>query len=86
MQLRGVPDETHRALKARAATQGKSLNAYLLEIIEQAVARPTISEVLERSARRAEQADTSAADIVNTIRSNRDEQLANRTKIGRTKK
>ncbi len=86
MQLRGVPDETHRALKARAATQGKSLNAYLLEIVEQAVARPTISEVLERSARRAEQADTSAADIINTMRSNRDEQLTNRTKIGRTKK
>ncbi len=86
VQLRGVSDETHRALKARAAAQGKSLNAYLLEIVEQAVARPTIGEVMERAARRAEQADTSAADIIDTIRSNRDKQLANRTKIGQTKK
>jgi len=30
LQIRNVPDEARRALKARAAARGESLNAYLL--------------------------------------------------------
>ena len=75
LQIRDVPEETRRALKARAAACGKSLNAYLLELINREVARPTVGEVLERAARRAERADVSALDIVAASRAEREEQL-----------
>ncbi len=72
LQIRNVPDEERRALKARAAARGESLNAYLLDLISREVARPTVGEVLDRAARRAERAETSAVDVLNTARSERD--------------
>lgn len=78
LQIRNVPEQTRRALKARAAARGESLNSYLLEMISRDVARPTVAEVLERAARRAERADTSAVDIVAAGRAERDQQLRGR--------
>ncbi len=34
LQIRDVPEEARRGLKARAAARGQSLNAYLLDPIE----------------------------------------------------
>ena len=48
IQIRNVPEETHERLKARAASQGKSLNSYMLELVERDVERPTFSEVVAR--------------------------------------
>lgn len=79
LQIRNVPDEARRALKARAAARGESLNAYLLELLSREVARPTIGEVLERAARRAERAETSAVEALHAARSERDEQLRQRS-------
>ncbi len=79
LQIRNVPDEARRALKARAAARGESLNAYLLELISREVARPTVGEVLERAARRAERAQRSAVDIINTARTARDAQRDRRS-------
>lgn len=76
LQIRDVPDEARRALKARAAIRGESLNTYLLGLISREVARPTVGEVLERAARRSEHAGTSAVEALATSRSERDEQLA----------
>ena len=39
--IRGLPDETHRALKLRAARQGRSTEAEIRAILEEAV-RPTV--------------------------------------------
>jgi len=78
LQIRNVPEETRRALKARAAARGESLNAYLLELINREVARPTVGEVLDRAARRAERADVSALDIVAVGRAEREDQLHSR--------
>lgn len=75
LQIRNVPDEARRALKARAAARGESLNAYLLDLIGREVARPTVAEVLDRAARRAERADVSAVDLLAAVRAQRDEQL-----------
>jgi plasmid stability protein len=80
LQIRDVPDEARRALKARAAARGRSLNAYLLELIDREIARPTVEEVLERAARRAERAEVSAVDMIDVARSERDEQLQHRTR------
>lgn len=48
IQLRNVPDELHRTLKARAALAGMSLSDYLLREIRKAAARPSPEELLRR--------------------------------------
>ena len=52
IQLRHVPDELHRKLKARAAMEGMSLSDYLLHEIEEAASYPTVSELRENLASR----------------------------------
>ncbi len=79
LQIRNVPEETRRALKARAAARGESLNAYLLEVLNREVARPTVDEVLDRAARRAERATESAVGIIVAARAERKEQLDRRS-------
>ncbi|HEY2946220.1 MAG TPA: hypothetical protein VGN09_27560 [Vicinamibacteria bacterium] len=53
IQLRNVPDALHRRLKARAAEEGLSLSDYLIAEVRRAAARPSLSELRERLARRA---------------------------------
>jgi plasmid stability protein len=52
IQLRHVPDELHRKLKARAAQAGMSLSDYLLREIRHAAERPTVAELRTRLAER----------------------------------
>lgn len=73
LQIRNVPDEARRALKARAAARGESLNAYLLNLLDREVARPTVAEVLERAARRSERATASAVDALDEARAQREQ-------------
>lgn len=75
LQIRNVPDEARRALKARAAARGESLNAYLLDLLGREIARPTVAEVLDRAARRSERAAVSAVDVLDEARSERDDHL-----------
>ena len=51
IQIRNVPDELHRALKARAARAGMTLSDYLLSEIELVAQKPTLRELMERLAR-----------------------------------
>lgn len=78
LQVRDVPDVARRVLKARAASHGQSLNAYMLELINREVARPSVAEVLERAAQRAERATGSAVDGLDAARAEREQQLASR--------
>jgi antitoxin FitA len=48
IQIRNVPDELHRKLKARAAERGVSLSDYLLRMAEREAGRTTIPELTER--------------------------------------
>lgn len=75
LQIRNVPDETRRALKARAAARGESLNAYLLNLLDREVARPTVAEVLDRAARRSERSVVTALDVLDEARAQRDDHL-----------
>jgi plasmid stability protein len=50
---RHVPDDLHRALKARAAREGLSLYGYLLQEIRRVAQRPTLTELRQRIAQRA---------------------------------
>jgi plasmid stability protein len=42
--IRRVPDSTLATLKARAAQAGKSLQAYLWDVIAREAARPTLAD------------------------------------------
>lgn len=79
LQIRNVPDDSRRMLKARAAGRGESLNAYLLDLIEREVARPTVQEVLDRAARRAGRANASAVDLLHEARAEREAHLHGRS-------
>lgn len=57
LQITDVPEDGRRELEARAAARGQSLNAYLLDLIDREVSRPTVAEVLDRAAERAERAN-----------------------------
>lgn len=48
VQIRNVPAEFHRRLKARAAMEGMSMSDYILREVNKALERPTRQEVLER--------------------------------------
>jgi hypothetical protein len=76
LQVRNVSEEARRLLKARAAARGESLNAYLLGMINREVSRPTVAEVLDRAAQRAERASASAVDVLDAARAERDVELA----------
>jgi plasmid stability protein len=54
IQIRNVPNELHRRLKARAALSGQSLSDYLLNEIRQAADRPTIDELRARLQRESD--------------------------------
>jgi plasmid stability protein len=53
IQLRHVPDDLHRRLKARAAAEGKSLSDYLLAEIRRVAESPTVEELRARLATRS---------------------------------
>ncbi len=69
VQVRNVPGELHRRLKARAAIEGMSMSDYVLREIRKALDRPTRQEVLERLARRpARRVRPTPAEIVRSER------------------
>lgn len=48
VQIRSVPDETHRALKVQAARVGMTLTDFLLAEITHVANRPSIEDVVAR--------------------------------------
>jgi plasmid stability protein len=70
IQIRDVPDEVHRTLRARAAATGQSLSAYLLTELTRVAERPPVADVLARAAARSGGARID--DIVAAVRSGRD--------------
>lgn len=52
IQVRNVPENLHRTLKAQAALAGMSLSEFLLAEIRRLADRPTIAELRERLRRR----------------------------------
>lgn len=52
IQIRNVPDELHRTLKARAAMAGMSLSDYLIDHLRRLASRPTPEDMRERLGQR----------------------------------
>jgi len=72
VQIRNVPAELHRRLKARAAIEGMSMSEFVLREIKKALDRPTRQEVLDRLARRpTRRLRRAAADLIRIDRDSR---------------
>ena len=71
VQIKNVPEETHRVLRTRAAHAGQSLQEYLRSRLIEEAARPTMQEVLDRIEKR-KGSDLSLKSVVETVRYDRD--------------
>ena len=72
VQIRNVPTELHRRLKARAAIEGMSMSDYVLREVRKALDRPTRHEILDRlRAQPVRRLGRSAADVIRTERDSR---------------
>jgi plasmid stability protein len=79
IQVRGVSDEAHRRLKARAALNGQSLSEYLRLELERIAELPTMEEMLDRVARDAPvELSEPAAETIRRAREERDAELLRR--------
>lgn len=72
VQIRNVPTELHRRLKARAAIEGMSMSGYVLRELRKALDRPTRQEILERlRAQPVRRFGRSAAEMIRAERDSR---------------
>ena len=71
IQVRDVPPDVHRRLKARAAQEGRTLSELVREQLEDAASRPTMAELLERL--RADDPVDPGEPSSSTVRAGRDE-------------
>jgi plasmid stability protein len=72
IQVRDVPDNVHRALKARAAREGVSLSEYLRTELQRVAEAPTPDELLARlRSRRAVTPEESSASALGAVRQER---------------
>ena len=72
IQIRNVPDDLHRLLKARAAKAGMSLSDYLLAEIRKSAEVPPMDEWLERvRSRKLVRLKTRPADLIREDRDSR---------------
>ena len=71
VQIKDVPEETHRVLRRRAAEAHQSLQEYLRARLIEEAARPTLDEVLARAEGRSGGSLT-FDDAVQAVRADRD--------------
>lgn len=72
VQVRNVPEDLHRKLKARAATEGLSISDFVLREIRKSLDRPSREEVLARlRARPVRRLRKGAAELVRAERDSR---------------
>ena len=69
VQIRNVPSDFHRRLKARAAIEGMSMSDYIMREVSKALDRPTRAEILARlQAQPVRKLKRSAAEIIRAER------------------
>ena len=71
IQIRNVPDELHRSLKARAAREGTTLSDLILRDLPRLAAKPSPDELLERIRNRPRVAGPPAAELIRAGRAGR---------------
>jgi plasmid stability protein len=68
VQVRGVPDDVHRQLKAQAALAGQSLNEFLLARMSDIARTPTVPQLAERIRGREPYDGPSSAAVIRAAR------------------
>jgi hypothetical protein len=68
VQVRGVPEDVHRRLKAQAALAGQSLNEFLLARLRELASLPTVPELAARIRARAPYDGPSSAAVIRAAR------------------
>ena len=69
IQVRDVPDQVHRTLKARAAREGMSLSDFIKRELAHAAERPSMREWLDRTKElKPIQSTRSAAQVIRELR------------------
>jgi plasmid stability protein len=71
VQIRDVPDDVHRRLKAQAALAGQSLNEFMLARMQEIARVPTVGELAARIAERARYLGPSSATLIRDDRDHR---------------
>ncbi len=71
VQIRNVPSDFHRRLKARAAMEGMSMSDYVLREVGKALEKPTRRDVLNRIRARGTAKAISSAQIIGEERASR---------------
>ena len=64
LQVRNMPDEMHRLLKARAAMAGVSMSDYVLRELQRALERPERAELLRRLGEHLRALTSSPTDLI----------------------
>jgi plasmid stability protein len=73
IQIRNVPDDLHRALKARAAKEGTTLSELIMRELPRIANQPSMKEVLARiRSREPVRGIDSAAEFIRAERDARD--------------
>ena len=70
IQIKHLPEETHRVLRTRAAAAGQSLQEYLRAALIEQAASPTLEELFERVNRR-EKVAVSMTEILDAVHDGR---------------
>jgi len=72
VQIRDVPEQVHRTLKARAARAGMSLSDFLKRELEQITEAPSLQEWLDLTRQNKPiSSQSSAAQIIRELRDSR---------------
>ena len=72
IQIRSVPVDVHRRLKARAAMEGTTMSEYVLREVRKALDRPSREEILRRLRMRpVRKLGRSAAAVIRAERDSR---------------
>lgn len=72
VQIRDVPDDLHRTLKSRAASEGLSLSDYIKRELEHTAQLPTLREWLTSAAKlKPIPSKKSGAQLIREIRDSR---------------
>ena len=71
IQIRNVPDELHRSLKARAAREGRTLSDLILTDLPRLVDKPSPEQVMSRIRSRSSVGGPPASELIAAERDRR---------------
>ena len=71
IQIRNVPDDLHRSLKARAAREGRTLSDLILSDLPRLAEKPSPEEMMARIRSRSSVGGPPASELIATERDRR---------------